>query len=149
MTLHVLSLSAFATPSENPVSMESAVAVALPQAPERQTSKRLLVAGVTTFAVAYTPTLLFAAGITAQRGPETFHAELGFVPLAGPFLWQVAETADGNHTSGAGLIVVGDGVAQVAGAGLIVAGILTRHPLPLTPSVRVGDGLELGVSGRF
>lgn len=122
-----------------------------PELPARHPNG-LLIAGVAVLATGYTPPLIWAslsAGFQATSGNrDGLKSGLGFVPVAGPFVWEAMDVG-GLADSGVGGIVVIDGIVQAAGAGLIIGGIATHHPVSWVPSVHVGRGVELGVAGRF
>jgi hypothetical protein len=91
------------------------------------------------------------AGIIASGGSEEEFVPL-FVPLAGPFI--TLGTADSN-TLGSFLLVA-DGLAQVMGLGMLVAGViypkhewvLSHARLELTPLVSP-EIAGLGAKGSF
>lgn len=130
-----------ATPSE---------ALPKPRPPRRPTG--LLIAGAAVLSAGYTPPFLTAVVFNASAsgsGGDPFESALGFVPVAGPFIWE-ARDVSGLAGSGVGWIVVMDGIVQASGAGLIIAGLASHRELAWVPAVRVvGDGIQLGASGRF
>ena len=117
----------------------------------------LVVGGAVTFGVMYLLTVLVGAAINdASERPYGTKGDRGdflFVPVAGPFL-QMTKT----DTSSGNTILVIDGVAQAAGATMLIVGItsprtvLVRNDLAeirIAP-MKVGErGSGLGLVGTF
>ena len=117
----------------------------------------LVVGGAVTFGVMYLLTVLVGAAINdASERPYGTKGDRGdflFVPVAGPFL-QMTKT----DTSSGNTILVIDGVAQAAGATMLIVGItsprtvLVRNDLAEVRFVpmKVGErGSGLGLIGTF
>lgn len=137
--------------SKAPAAAEPPALPLPPELPARHPNG-LLIAGVAVLATGYTPPLIWASlsvGFQATSGNrDGLKSGLGFVPVAGPFIWEAMDVG-GLADSGVGGIIVIDGIVQAAGAGLIVAGLATRHEVSWVPTVHVGRGVQLGVAGRF
>ena len=117
----------------------------------------LVVGGAVTFGVMYLLTVLVGAAINdASERPYGTKGDRGdflFVPVAGPFL-QMTKT----DTSSGNTILVIDGVAQAAGATMLIVGItsprtvLVRNDLAevRVAPMKVGErGSGLGLIGTF
>jgi hypothetical protein len=124
--------------------------------PETRTRTGLVVGGAVTFGTLYFFSLLVAAAVSdANRATHSSGDDANFlyIPVAGPFLQMTkTESSTGNLFLGI------DGIAQGAGAAMLIVGItspktvLVRNDLGevrVTP-MRLGqDGNGLGLVGRF
>jgi len=123
---------------------------------ETQTRKGLVIGGAVTFGVMYLITVLVAAAmddVSNSYGSSGSSGTLLYVPVAGPFLQMTkTETSSGN------VALVIDGVAQAAGATMLIVGltspktVLVRNDLAevrVSP-MKIGEsGTGFGLVGRF
>jgi len=92
---------------------------------ETRVRKGLVIGGAVTFGSMYLLTALTAAAINDSRGSA--NGSLLYIPVAGPFLY----LGEAGSQSGK-LVLIIDGVAQAAGAAMLIAGIAA----PKTIAVR-------------
>jgi hypothetical protein len=127
----------------------------------RVRAKGLLIGGIAMFSAAYTPLAIWSAlGVNDnQFGGGIQHAGLGQIPIAGAFALGGKDL--GTHTSAyyslSGSLFIVDGVAQVAGLAMAIAGgVLNRQASADAKSPRIvlspaasGGQVGMVLAGKF
>lgn len=88
---------------------------------------KLLIAGASTFTAAYAPMTVAGTLYAAWTGGDVGFGGRFFTPIVGPFMWANDSAAAFGKSSAFGPIAAVDGVVQVAGIALMLAGGIHRH----------------------
>ncbi|MEJ7729317.1 MAG: hypothetical protein WKG00_08880 [Polyangiaceae bacterium] len=112
---------------------------------EERARRGLVIAGTVTFGSAYLISILGASSAVASDDSSSDDFAPLFIPVAGPFI--TLGTADG--ADGAAPIFILDGIAQVGGLALLIAGLAAQESLLVrNPDVATGVVPEVGLGPR-
>jgi hypothetical protein len=106
---------------------------------EDRARRGLVIAGAVTFGSAYLISILGASAAVSDGGRESEQFGALFIPVAGPF---VTIGTAGDDASGAVPIFILDGIAQIGGVVMFIAGmaatqtLLVREDVASTPILR-------------
>lgn len=106
----------------------------IPPGYDVQTQRRrsLVIAGGALFGASWLASALTAASVVAGFDKHRASVAPLFIPFAGPFI-TMATSRDGRlddpQTRVNGALLLVDGAAQLAGAALFIAGLVTREPV--------------------
>ena len=102
-------------------------------------ANRLTTAGALTLGLSYAPMSIGGMILAAEGPSQQTWAGMSFVPIAGPFYYGslIAPIADTPDARTIAAFAIADGIIQLAGVGLIIAGEARRHHVAraATPSL--------------
>jgi hypothetical protein len=117
---------------------------------ETRAKRSYLLVGASLFGASYLATALATSAVVAARQPDAPRVAPLAIPNAGPFI--AIESAHAGVP--AGVVLAADGIAQLGGAILFVAGlnideqVLVFNTIPATAQLSVGPG-SVGIRGSF
>lgn len=120
----------------------------IPPGYDVQTQRRrsLVIAGGALFGASWLASALTAASVVAGYDKHRAGVAPLFIPFAGPFVTLATSRdarLDDPHTRVNGALLLVDGAAQLAGAALFIAGLVTREPVLMRTKESYGPKASL------
>jgi hypothetical protein len=103
---------------------------------------KLLTGGAAAFTIGYAPMTVAGTVLAVETGADSYYGAHSFLPVAGPFWWGADFLTYGRGDAQAQAIAglaIADGIVQVAGITLMIAGSVHKHRVAAGSTTRLSS----------